>query len=153
MKNFYDSITIPEICIKADYPPATNNMKKRILIVEDEPLILFSLSTALQSELTEVKTTSNGRNALQEIAASKHFDLYIIDITLPDMNGCELIEIVAQQQPLAQFIVMTGRYRDKQSMLDQMEGAAAIEPFHFMTKPFDIDETQEMVFQILTNVV
>lgn len=126
-------------------------MKKRILIVEDEPLILFSLSTALQSELTEVKTASNGRNALQEIAASKNFDLYFIDITLPDMNGRELIKIIKQQQPIAQFIVMTGKYRNKQNMLDQMEGAAEIEPFHFMTKPFDIDETQEMVFQILKN--
>lgn len=126
-------------------------MKKRILIVEDEPLILFSISTALQSELTEVKTASNAKNALEEIAATQNFDLYIVDITLPDMNGGELIKIIKQQQVIAHFIVMTGKYRNKQSMLDEMEGAAELEPFHFMTKPFDIEETQELVFQILEN--
>ena len=125
-------------------------MKKRILIVEDEPLILFSLSTALQSELTEIKTSSNGKKALQEIESAKDFDLYIIDITLPDMDGCTLIKTIRQRQPTAQVIVMTGKYRNKQSMLDNAEEAVEIAPFHFMTKPFDIDKTQEMVFHILT---
>jgi DNA-binding NtrC family response regulator len=124
-------------------------MKKRILIVEDESLILFSLSIALQSELTEVKTASNAKKALQEIESDKHFDLYITDLNLPDMNGCQLIKMIRQQQPAAEIIVMTGKYRNKQSMLDNAEEATEITPFHFMTKPFDINATQEMVFQIL----
>jgi DNA-binding NtrC family response regulator len=124
-------------------------MKKRLLIVEDENLILFSLVTALKSDSVQVTAAANAANALREIAAFSHYDLYIIDLTLPDMSGAELLKRIKKKQPLAKFIILTGRFLSKQAMLDTMENAAELEPFHFISKPFDIEEIQEIVFQAL----
>jgi len=124
-------------------------MKKRLLIVEDESLILFSLMAALKSDSVQVTTAANAANALKEIAAPPPYDLYIIDLTLPDMNGVELLKRIKKKQPLAKFLILTGRFLSKQAMLDTMEDAAELEPFHFMSKPFDIEEIQEIVFQAL----
>lgn len=124
-------------------------MKQHLLIVEDEVLILLSLSMILKSEVTEVTTASNGRNGLLEISKTPDFDLYIIDLTLPDMTGLELIQTIKKQQPQANIIVMTGRYLNKQTMLKKMKGAKELEDCHFLCKPFDINQVKETVFQIL----
>ncbi|MCF8056958.1 MAG: response regulator [Desulfocapsa sp.] len=124
-------------------------MKKHLLIVEDENLILYSLVTVLQSDSVQVTTAANGANALKEITVFPHYDLYIVDLTLPDMNGEELIKKIRRNQPLAKVIILTGRFLNKQAMLDNMRSAAELEPFHFICKPFDIEEIQEVVFQAL----
>ena len=124
-------------------------MKKHLLIVEDESLILFSLVTALKSDSIQVTTAENGTGALREIDAFSHYDLFIIDLSLPDMNGEELLKRIKANQPLAKFIVLTGRFLNKQAMLNAMESAAELEPFYFISKPFDVEEIQEVVFQAL----
>ena len=124
-------------------------MKQHLLIVEDEVLILLSLSMILKSEVTEVTTASNGKNGLLEISNFPDFDLYIIDLTLPDMTGLQLIQAIKKQQPQANIIVMTGRYLNKQTMLKKLEGAEELADFHFLAKPFDIHQVKETVSQIL----
>ncbi len=124
-------------------------MKQHLLIVEDEVLILLSLSMILRSEVTEVTTASNGKNGLLEISNFPDFDLYLIDLTLPDITGLQLIQAIKKQQPQANIIVMTGRYLNKQAMLKNMEGAEELADCHFLAKPFDIHQVKETVSQIL----
>lgn len=126
-------------------------MKKRLLIVEDEALIQLSLSMILQSDFTEVTIASNGKNGLREISDFPEFDLYLIDLTLPDMDGLELIKKIHELQPQAEIIVLTARYLNKQSMLKKLKGTKEIEHCHFLAKPFDINKVQETIFQILQN--
>jgi len=124
-------------------------MRKRLLVVDDEPLILFSLSAALQSESMIITTASSGTEALQSCEQEADFDLYMVDLTLPDMDGFALIGAIRRKQPQVPVIIMSGKFRDKKNVLDQVGECESIEPFEFMGKPFDIDETRELVFQFL----
>ena len=124
-------------------------MKKHLLIVEDENLILFSLVTALASDSVQVMAAVNGTSALRQSEEFSHFDLFIIYLTLPDISGAELLKRIKKNTPLAKFIIITGRFLNKQAMLDTMEDAVELEPFYFISKPFDIEEIQEVVFQAL----
>lgn len=85
------------------------NEPKRILVVDDDPKILFILSAALAGLGTnfEVTTAGNGRNALAKIAAD-HFDLIITDIQMPDINGIELTKKVRAMQPNIPMVWITG---------------------------------------------
>ena len=124
-------------------------MKKHLLIAEDESLIRYSLVTALQSDSVQVTTAANGANALKEITVFPDYDLYIIDLSLPDMNGEELMKKIRKTQPEAKLIVLTGRFLNKEAMLDSMRTAAELEPFYFICKPFELKDVQEVVFQAL----
>ena len=74
-------------------------MAKKILVVDDEELILLALEELLTPCGYEVSTASNGQDALGKVAKGK-FDLLILDIIMPGMNGfdlCQKIREIEQQ--------------------------------------------------------
>ncbi|MGI8329291.1 response regulator [Actinomadura scrupuli] len=105
----------------------------RILVVDDEPQILRTLSLNLRARSYEVRTVPEGRQALGQ-AAGWHPDLIILDLGLPDLDGVEVIEGLRgwTQVPI---IVLSGRVgsREKVEALD----AGADD---YMIKPFGIEE-------------
>jgi two-component system OmpR family response regulator len=65
-------------------------MRPRILVVEDEENVAFVVCTALRlAGYTTVETTS-GRDALQVVSADEEFDLIVLDVMLPDLDGFEV---------------------------------------------------------------
>ncbi len=82
---------------------------KRILIVDDDPRVLFILSAALGTlgPDYEIITAKNGRDALSRIAKSQ-FDLIITDIQMPDINGIELTQRVRSLDPHTPMVWITG---------------------------------------------
>jgi DNA-binding response OmpR family regulator len=66
-------------------------MAKKILVVDDDELILIALEALLSPNDYEVTTASNGDDALEKLNKKK-FDLLILDILMPGMNGFELCE-------------------------------------------------------------
>jgi len=65
--------------------------KKKILLIEDEPNVLFMMKEMLEYLGCEVKTASLAQEALA-IAEKENFDYYFVDIVMPDMDGLEAIE-------------------------------------------------------------
>lgn len=124
-------------------------MKKHILIVDDQALILFSLSEVLKSESVEVTTASTALKALEKIAAFPYYDLCLIDLGLPDMNGIELIKKIKNNCSISRFIIMTGKYYSERDLFDNMKEAADIQPCRLITKPFDFPQILELIFQVL----
>ena len=69
----------------------------RILVVEDEPGIAFSLESDLQTEGYEVALVADGAEALQR-ALAQTFDLSLLDVMLPNKDGFEVCQFIVELQ-------------------------------------------------------
>jgi len=78
----------------------------KILIVDDEERIRFFLSEILSSDGQNVTTAENGEQALA-IIAEQEFDLALLDLNLPDMNGMEILAKLKEQWPETAVIILT----------------------------------------------
>jgi YesN/AraC family two-component response regulator len=78
-----------------------------ILLVEDEPLVLETLSTAIKSNGHTVVTAPNGVQGLKRFA-EQQFDLVVTDIIMPDKEGIEMILEMRRQKPDAKIVAISG---------------------------------------------
>lgn len=81
----------------------------RILLVDDHELVLQGLKRIVECSFPEIKnvcTASSGREALQ-LMSSQCFDLFLMDIELPDMSGMEVIACIRDRYPDARIVVNT----------------------------------------------
>jgi DNA-binding NtrC family response regulator len=116
---------------------------KRILVVDDEQLLLHGFGKALQTDVTEVTTVETGEAALSEIAAS-HFHLCFLDVYLPGMDGTEVLKRIAEISPKTKVIMMTaGIIND--TMTETIEKNAHM----FITKPFDLLQVKMLARSII----
>ena len=79
----------------------------RILIVDDDENILKTFSTALRDAGYKVDTTQNGKEAIEK-ARANFYNLALIDIRLPDMEGTELLTTLVETTPKMVKIIITG---------------------------------------------
>lgn len=104
----------------------------RILIVEDEPLIIDVLQIALRREgFTDVVSAPTARQALAS-AAHETFDLAILDIGLPDISGLEVAVALRRQTPDISVLFLTARDSNADKLMGFGVGAD-----DYVTKPFD----------------
>ena len=108
-------------------------MSKRILIVEDERNLARFVSLELQHEGYDVVTADNGREGL-EMALEKDFDLILLDLMLPEMDGFEVTRRL-QQEKDTYIMMMTAR----DSIMDIVAGLARGAD-DYIVKPFEIME-------------
>jgi YesN/AraC family two-component response regulator len=78
-----------------------------VLLVEDEPLVLETLSSAIKSSGHTVVTASNGVLGLKRFA-EQQFDLVVTDIIMPDKEGIEMILEMRRQKPDAKIVAISG---------------------------------------------
>ena len=118
---------------------------KRILVVEDEPAISEVCLRVLIGECFEADIAANGMIA-QDMVGKKHYDLCLIDIRTPAMNGKELYQwLVEKHHQLAERVIFTTgdvMGGDTQRFLEQ-----AARPF--LPKPFTPDGLRAVVRQAL----
>ncbi len=105
-----------------------------ILIVDDEPSILQSLSGLLSDEGFEVTTASNGYEALK-IIDSESPDLVLLDIWMPGIDGIETLKEIKKDNPFIQVIIITGH-----GTIETAVKATKIGAFDFIEKPLSIDK-------------
>ena len=106
-------------------------MSKRILIVEDEKNLARFVSLELQHEGYDVVTADNGREGL-EMALEKDFDLILLDLMLPEMDGFEVTRRL-QQEKDTYIMMMTARdsIMDIVAGLDRGADDYIVKPFEF----------------------
>lgn len=117
---------------------------KRILVVDDESLIRYSLAAMLQSDEVEVKTVPNGAEALVEIHG-RFYDLCFLDIHLPDMNGFDIMKEIRIVSPGTAVIIMTASEEEEAFMKDHVGNRE-----HFLSKPFDLFQVKAFVDHIIS---
>lgn len=116
---------------------------KKILIVDDQQMLLSGLEKALKSDTTEVTTTETGKVALTAMESSS-YDLCFLDIFLPDINGVELLERFKELSPATKVIMMTAGVITS-GMQEYIEKNA----YMFITKPFDLLQIKMMAKRAL----
>ncbi len=114
---------------------------ERILVVEDEPAICEVFRSILSDEGFEVDIAPDGAVA-QDMLGEKDYDLCLIDIKTPVMNGKQLYQVIIGKHPkLANRVIFaTGDTMDRytQRFLELAERP-------YLLKPFNIDELREIV--------
>lgn len=117
---------------------------KKILIVDDEFLILYALSKTLVGDDREIITASNGKDALREIG-DRCYDLCLLDLHLPDMNGLDIMKKLREVSPATKIIIITGSVITDVMMKSIQENAHLLLP-----KPFDVDQVKAFANQMLS---
>ena len=118
-------------------------MNENILIVDDETEVRKLLSSILEDEGYLVETVENGKQAIRASEKS-HFDVALIDIKLPDMDGTELLNRLKRKQPKMVKIVITGFPTLENAIKTVNEGADG-----YVLKPFDLQKLLEMIRKLL----
>lgn len=114
-----------------------------ILIVEDEKDLALTIATFLKEEGNQVETAESFTLA-QQWLQEQIFDLVLLDVTLPDGNGLNLIETIKQHNKNSGIIVLSARDQIEQKV-DGLEKGAD----DYMTKPFHISELNARIKSLM----
>ncbi len=115
-------------------------MKHRVLIVDDEPEILSALQTYLDLNGYEVVICPNGEAALAQ-ARETPFQIALLDINMPGMDGIALLRQLKAQQPSIQAVMITAYSTLDKSLASWDAGAS-----DYILKPFtDMDEILRII--------
>ncbi|MGB0368171.1 MAG: response regulator transcription factor [Flavobacteriales bacterium] len=109
-------------------------MNKRILLVEDEESLQDIIKLNLELEGYQVSAVNNGKVALEEFAA-KRFDLVILDVMLPEVDGFTICQTIRLENTHIPILFLTA----KSSAEDRVFGLK-IGGDDYLTKPFNLDE-------------
>ena len=112
---------------------ATNSKKARVLVVDDEPTILSALHRLLTEEGYEVVDADDGDSALAEIV-ERTPDVVVTDLTMPRMDGMELLRRLHESHPHLPVIVTTGA-ADLSLAVTAMRAGAV----DYLAKPVDFE--------------
>jgi len=109
-------------------------MYPSVMIVDDEPAILQSLSGILSDEGFEIFTASNGYEALKRIEQEAP-DLVLLDIWMPGLDGIETLKEIKKNNPVIQVIIITGH-----GTIETAVSATKLVAFDLIEKPLSIDK-------------
>jgi len=116
---------------------------KKILLIEDDERILELLDIHLKDSFCEGTKANRGKEGL-EYALSKKFDLIILDIMLPDMNGVEICRRIRSEKNMTPILMLTARSEEVDKIIGLETGAD-----DYLTKPFSIRELMARIKAIL----
>jgi DNA-binding response OmpR family regulator len=117
-------------------------MAKKILIVDDEPLIVKGLKYSLEQDGYEISSASDGELAVQAFFAGQ-YDLVLLDVMLPKASGIEVCQRIREKSNVP-IIMLTAKGEDMDKILGLEYGAD-----DYMTKPFNILEVKARIKTIL----
>lgn len=117
--------------------------KSKVLIVEDDDLARENLTYILSKENYDIESVSNGPEALERIK-QKDYDLILTDLRMEKVDGMEVLSQAKALRPSVEVIMITG-YATVDSAIEAMKKGA----FHYIPKPYKIEEVRAIVRQAL----
>lgn len=129
-----DTPDLPASSRQAPDGQAPDGLAPRVLLVEDEPSLILTLSDRLRNEGYRVETAEDGETGLHA-ALGGHFDLIILDVMLPRKNGLDVCRDLRQQGLDVPILMLTARGQVVDKVVGLKLGAD-----DYLTKPFDMME-------------
>lgn len=114
-----------------------------ILLIEDDAVLSDGLTHILQKSGYTVSATASGNYALQLIHA-QGFDLIVLDLGLPDMDGLEVLRNIRHQRIALPVLILTAR----DGVSDRIEGISQGAD-DYLTKPFDLGELEARIHALI----
>ena len=115
-----------------------------VAIVDDESLILYSLSSLFRGPGARVIAVDNGKAALEALQQNR-IGLCFLDIHLPDVNGLDLLWTFREVSPWTRIIVMTGSI-----VTNEMKRRIVKHAHCLIAKPFDLDRVRSVATRLLS---
>ena len=119
--------------------------RKRILLVEDEAHLAFTLEFNLQEEGFEVTPAVNGQIALEKYYSQGPYDVIILDVNLPEKNGYEVAKEIRTKDHRTGILMLTARASDQDRLHGLQMGVD-----DYITKPFHLEELVMRVKRMAT---
>ena len=112
---------------------------KRVLVIDDEQIVLDSICKILKDEDCEVDVSLSGREGL-DLALNRHYDIVLTDIRMPDIGGMRVLRDIKRAKPSLPVVMITG-YATVQSAVQAMHLGA----MEYIEKPFTPEKIIEVV--------
>ena len=110
------------------------DQKYKILLVDDDETIRSTMKAILEDEGYSVDSASNGKEAIQK-TQEQSYNLALLDIRLPDMEGVELLKLMKEPMPRMRKIMVTG-FPSLQNAVEAVNKNADA----YLIKPVDVDK-------------
>jgi DNA-binding NtrC family response regulator len=117
----------------------TEKLKAKVLLVDDEVDFLETLAERLKARGLKVSTATSGEDAVNS-ADEEGYDLIILDLSMPGIDGLETLKRIKTRQPDAEIIILTGQSSIRTSIEAMKLGAE-----DFLQKPVNISELMEKI--------
>jgi DNA-binding NtrC family response regulator len=115
--------------------------RPRVLVIDDEPDFLETIVKRLRKRQIEVAGVGSGKEALL-LLQEQSFDVVILDVRMPGMDGIETLKEIRKRSPLTEVIMLTGHGSVESGIQGMQLGA-----FDYVIKPADFEELIEKVNQ------
>jgi len=127
------------IPLKSEIDAVSQTEAIKVLLVDDEEELLSSLSPVLRRRGFAIEIAQSGNEALR-IVEERNFDVIVLDIRMPGMDGIETLRRLKEIKPNFEAIILTGHPSVKNAFESVKQGAA-----EYLTKPPNIDELTELI--------
>ena len=114
-------------------------MTEKVLLVDDEEEFVETLAERMRNRGMEVDTSNSGGEAL-ELVDEEPYDVVVLDLQMPGMDGIEVLERIKRRKPDIQVVLLTGHATVEKGVEAMKQGA-----LEFLEKPIDLSKLSEVI--------
>ena len=120
---------------------------RKVLVVDDERLVADTLSLIFRKRGYDSRAAYSGADAV-ECAREFGPELLLCDMSMPGMDGLEVVNAIAGEHPACRVLMLTGHYSNVKKMLDHSH--SLLNPMGVITKPIQPEDLLEQAGQMLS---
>lgn len=116
-------------------------VKPTVLVIDDEPDFLETVVKRLHKRKIEAVGVGSAKESIR-LLGERSFDVVILDLRMPEMDGLEALKVIKKRSPLTEVIMLTGHGSVESGIRGMQLGA-----FDYMIKPADFEDLVEKIGQ------
>jgi DNA-binding NtrC family response regulator len=119
--------------------------EKKVVVLDDEPIVCECLKPALEKAGFLVETYTNSQELIDRLA-KEHFDVLVTDLKMRKPDGLDVMRFVQQQHPSTKVIIITG-FATVETATEALKGGAV----DFIAKPFKISQLRDLILKVTSS--